>query len=109
MGERSQPNLFILGASARANVARVAEKAGVSEEFVDKFLAEFQAMKQFFVKMGTGLREGKTKEQMAKEIENDKDFLKMGSSPSSSKNQPYVNPKRQQKKALKLASQRKKR
>merc|ERR1712060_907481 len=38
--EREQPGLFMLGANARANVARLAEKAEVSEEFVDQFLSE---------------------------------------------------------------------
>jgi len=96
--EREQPGYFLLGAQARANVEKLAEKSGLAVELIDGFLDEFKSMSTFLTKMGAG----KDMDTIMKEMERERTTSTATDAPrtTSAKGQPYVNPERRKKKLL---------
>jgi len=103
--EREQPGYYLVGDAARARISALATKAEVEEVAVDAFLKKFSSMKDFFIRLGVGVSEGKSQEQVAKEMEREaKEEGK--SAPRQTKGTPFINPARAAKKAAKAAARR---
>jgi len=111
--QRANPGYFTVGSGAEKNVAKLVETCEVEEveeATVKQFLKEFSRMKGFFLRIGAGMREGKSQEELGQEMElwmKEVDEAALVKPNAEKKvNLPYINPARAEKKAEKLRKQR---
>jgi len=102
--EREQPGYFLVGEGASARISAFVEKSELEQAVVEEFFEQFRKMKTFFTKMGAGVRQGKSRDQVAKEMEQEakaEEAKAKSAGQSAPKNQPFVNPERKLKKLQK--------
>ncbi|CAK0800679.1 unnamed protein product [Prorocentrum cordatum] len=67
--QRESPGMFIFSEAKEENIQGLIKASEVPEETVRAFLGEFESMRFVFLKLGAGMREGKSHDKIAKEID----------------------------------------